>query len=110
MKVITICGSMKYKDNMIEIVESLALRGYCVISPVYLNKSKELYTNEDFKTLKDIHFQKIKLSDAILIVNIDNYIGDSTKLEIDYAKELNKEILYYTDMINELLGSYGKKN
>ena len=101
---------MKYKDNMIEIVESLALRGYCVISPVYLNKSKELYTNEDFKTLKDIHFQKIKLSDAILIVNIDNYIGDSTKLEIDYAKELNKEILYYTDMINELLGNYGKKN
>lgn len=87
---------------MIEIVESLALKGYCVISPVYLNKSKESYTNEDFKTLKDIHFQKIKLSDAILIVNIDNYIGDSTKLEIDYAKELNKEILYYTDMINEL--------
>lgn len=93
---------MKYKDKMIEIVESLALKGYCVISPVYLNKSKKSYTDEDFKILKDIHFQKIKLSDAILVVNIDNYIGESTKLEIDYAKKLNKEILYYTDMINEL--------
>ena len=38
------------------------------------------------------------MSDAILALNIDNYIGESTKLEIDYAKKLNKEIIYYTDL------------
>jgi len=38
------------------------------------------------------------MSDAILVLNIENYIGESTLLEINYAKKLNKEILYYTDL------------
>jgi len=43
--------------------------------------------------------EKIKLSDAILVVNANNYIGESTKSEIEFAKLLNKEIIYYTDLI-----------
>ena len=42
--------------------------------------------------------EKIRISNAILVVNVDNYIGESTKSEIDFAKSLNKEIIYYTDM------------
>lgn len=47
---------------------------------------------------KEAHFKRIELSDAILVVNVNNYIGDSTKLEIEYAKKLRKEIIYYTDL------------
>ena len=43
--------------------------------------------------------EKIKLSDAILVVNVNGYIGNSTRSEIEYAKSLNKEILYYTDLV-----------
>ena len=46
-----------------------------------------------------MHKERIKLADAILVVNVNNYIGNSTKSEIDYAKSLNKEIIYYTDLI-----------
>ena len=46
-----------------------------------------------------MHKEKIKISDAILVVNVDNYIGNSTKKEIKYAKSLNKEIIYYTDLM-----------
>ena len=42
--------------------------------------------------------EKIKLSDAILVVNANNYIGESTKSEIEFAKLLNKEIIYYTNI------------
>ena len=49
--------------------------------------------------LDKMHKEKIKLSDAILVVNVNDYIGNSTKSEIEYAKSLNKEILYYTDLI-----------
>ena len=42
-----------------------------------------------------MHKEKIKLSDAIVVVNVDGYIGSSTKSEIEYAKSLNKEIIYY---------------
>ena len=53
------------------------------------------------KKLKEEHFKKIELSDAILVINKDNYIGESTRLEIEYAKSLNKEIIYYTNLIDE---------
>ena len=46
-----------------------------------------------------MHKEKIKLSDAILVVNVNNYIGNSTKSEIEFAKSLNKEVMYYTDLI-----------
>ncbi len=53
--------------------------------------------------LDKMHKERIKLSDAILVVNVNNYIGDSTKSEIEYAKSLNKEIIYYTDLKEESL-------
>ena len=46
-----------------------------------------------------MHKEKIKLSDAILVVNVNGYIGNSTNSEIEYAKSLNRQILYYTDLI-----------
>lgn len=99
MKVITVCGSLKYKKEMMEITEEIALNGNCMITPIYLTKSKEEYTEEDFLMLSKMHFEKIKLSDAILVVNVNNYIGESTNKEIEFAKSLNKEIIYYTDLI-----------
>ncbi len=44
-----------------------------------------------------MHRERIRLSDAIMVVNIDDYIGESTRQEIEFARSLNKEILYYTD-------------
>lgn len=49
-----------------------------------------------------MHKEKIKLSDAILVVNVDGYIGNSTKNEIEYAKSLNKDIIYYMDVLKDL--------
>lgn len=40
-----------------------------------------------------MHKERIKLADDILVVNADNYIGNSTKSEIEFAKLLNKEII-----------------
>ena len=56
------------------------------------------FTKEEIKTLDEMHRERIKLSNAILVVNVDNYIGDSTKSEIEYAKSLKKEIIYYTEI------------
>lgn len=100
MKIITVCGSYKFKKEMMEITEKMALKGNCMITPIELTKkSKDAYTEDELLLLGKMHKEKIKVSDAILVVNIDNYIGSSTKSEIEYAKSLNKEILYYTDLI-----------
>lgn len=100
MKIITICGSLKYQKEMMNIAEQLALKGNCVLTPVYPVSINERTENQ-LKLLKEEHFKKIELSDEIMIVNVNNYIGDSTKLEIDYANKLNKKISFYTDYINK---------
>lgn len=103
MKIITVCGSLRFKDEMMKIAERIELQGNCVITPIYpTNSDKDAYTNEEANMLDEMHKEKIRISDAILVVNIDNYIGSSTKSEIEFAKTLNKEIIYYTDIINNI--------
>ena len=99
MKIITLCGSLKFQKEMMIVAEKMALEGYCILTPVYPVLENMKATEEQLIKLKEAHFKRIELSDAILVVNINNYIGDSTKLEIDYAKKFGKEIIYYTDLI-----------
>ncbi len=101
MKIITVCGSLKFYKEMIEITEQMELKGNCMLVPIYNpNKtSKDDFTLEEAQILDDMHKERIKLSDAILVVNVNGYIGNSTKNEIEFAKSLNKEIIYYSDLI-----------
>lgn len=102
MKIITICGSMKFINEMMEIGERVELEGNVVLMPLYnpSKPNKDSYSKEEIKILDQMHRERIKLSDAILVVNVDNYIGKSTKSEIDYAESLGKEIIYYMDKNN----------
>lgn len=99
MKVVTLCGSLKFQKEMMTVAEKMALEGYCILTQVYSVSEKIDITKKQLINLKEAHFKRIELSDAILVVNINNYIGDSTNLEIDYAKKLGKKIIYYTDLI-----------
>ena len=101
MKIITLCGSLKFQHEMMIIAEKLALEGNCILTPTYPVLENIEMTKEQILKLKDAHFKRIELSDAIFVVNVNNYIGNSTNLEIEYAKKLKKEIIYYTDMKKE---------
>lgn len=93
IKVVTICGSMKFKKEMMQIAEELELeKGYAVIQCVYWNNCSN-YNELDIERLGKIHYKKIDISDAIYVVNVNGYIGESTKKEIEYAKLHKKEIL-----------------
>jgi len=100
MKVITICGSLKFKGEMIKIAGQMELAGNVILIPIFpVNDDKYAFTEEELTMLGKMHKEKIKLSEAILVVNVSGYIGNSTKSEIEFAKSLNKEIIYYTDLI-----------
>lgn len=100
MQIITICGSMKFKNDMLIVAEKLAIKGYCVLTPIFQVKEKNI-DNDQLQKMKEAHFKKIDLSDSILVMDVNGYIGESTKLEIEYAKGLNKKILYYTNLLLE---------
>ncbi len=99
MKIITLCGSYKFKDEMAEVAEIMTLAGNCVLTPnEFTREFKEDYTEEEAQMIDMMHKEKIKLSDAIIVVNVGGYIGKSTQIEIDFAEGLGKEIMYYTDL------------
>lgn len=94
-KIITICGSLKFEKEIMKYTEKLALEGNCVLSIVYpTSDNQNLYTDELRDLLGILHKQRIDMSDAIFVVNVNGYIGNSTKKEIEYAKEKGKEIMY----------------
>ena len=102
-KVITLCGSTRFKNEFIEAQKSLTLEGNIVISVGLFGHSgeSEVWENMDEGTLTrtkemldDMHKRKIDMSDAIYVINVGGYIGDSTKSEIKYAKEHGKDIIY----------------
>ena len=91
-KVVTICGSMKFKDKMMEIAKELEVKDkYVVIQCVY---GSGKFSDEEQEILGDLHYKKIEISDAIYVVNVDGYIGSSTNKEIEYAKKIGKEVIY----------------
>ena len=92
MKIITLCGSMQFKNKMIEIAAKLELEGNIVIQCIYFPQNKIL-SNFELELLSKLHYKKIEISDAFYIVNGDGYIGEATKNEIEYTRSLNKEIL-----------------
>jgi len=93
IKVITICGSMRFSKEMMRISEELELReGYAVIQCVY-SADDQKYEELDVELLANIHRKKIDIGDAIYVVNVNGYIGNSVRSEIEYARLLGKEIL-----------------
>jgi len=94
MKIITICGSLKFMEEMKYYAEKLELENNCVLTVIYPTKSKECYTAEELNFLQKAHYKKIDISDAIFVVNKNGYIGEAVSEEIKYAKRKNKEIIY----------------
>ena len=95
IKVVTICGSMKFAEEMQQIATELEIKnGWCVIQCVYgVDALNPIQLEID--NIVNAHWKKIDISDAIYVVNIGGYIGNSTKNEIEYAKKLGKEIIYH---------------
>ena len=93
-KIVTICGSLRFFDRIQETAERLELEnGWIVFTPIPHTLDRELKSGEK-QLLGDIHKAKIDLSHAIFVVNVGGYIGDAVRKEIEYAKELGKEIFF----------------
>lgn len=97
-RIITLCGSTKFKEDFIRVQKELTLKGYIVISVGLFGHADGDYQTvltDDIKTmLDDMHKRKIDLADEIFVINKNGYIGSSTRSEIEYALETDKVIAY----------------
>ena len=98
-KVITLCGSTRFKDEFLAAQKRLTLEGNIVISVGLFGHSgdDEVWTKGTKAMLDDMHLRKIDMADEIFVINVGGYIGESTRREIAYAKENGKSVRYLED-------------
>ena len=95
-KIITLCGSTKFKNEFLEEQKRLTLEGNIVISVGLFGHSgdDEVWNNNIKPMLDDMHKAKIDLADEIFVINVGGYIGSSTRSEIEYAVKTGKPVKY----------------
>ena len=95
-KVITLCGSTRFKEQFLEAQKRLTLGGNIVISVGLFGHSgdNEVWSDGTKEMLDDMHKRKIDMADSIYVINVGGYIGESTRSEIEYAKKNGKAIEY----------------
>jgi hypothetical protein len=95
-KVITLCGSTKFREQFIAEQKRLTLQGHIVISVGLFGHSgdDEVWSEDTKIMLDDMHKRKIDMADEIFVINVGGYIGESTKSEIEYAIKMGKPVMY----------------
>lgn len=103
---ITLCGSARFEEYFKFWNEMLSLAGHTVytlsVYPSQKEDGKDWYSEEEKKTLDQVHLDKISNSEAIFVINPFAYIGESTLKEVQFANNTGKIIFF--------LESWGKGN
>lgn len=95
-KIITLCGSTRFKEAFLQAQKRLTLEGNIVISVGLFGHfgDDEVWTEGTKDMLDDMHLRKIDLADEVYVINVGGYIGSSTRNEIEYAKRTGKPVRY----------------
>ena len=94
--IVCLCGSTRFSDafRKANLEETLAGKIVLTIGCDFKSDDALNLTIEDKNRLDELHFRKIDLSGEILVLNVDGYIGESTRNEINYAISKGKKIRY----------------
>jgi dienelactone hydrolase len=97
-KIVTICGSTRFRAEIAEANRFLTLAGYIVLAPGVFAHDGDEITEAQKVALDELHFRKIDLARWIYVVNPGGYIGDSTRREIEYARRIGKGVQTLVDV------------
>lgn len=89
--IITLCGSMRFREEFDRLDAELTLAGHVVLTPTAL--STELSVEQRAR-LGRVHLAKVAMADEVLIVNVGDYVGESTRREIEHARSHGVAVSY----------------
>jgi len=110
-KVVCLCGSTRFTEEMLVKQWELTKKGivvlsWCALPAWYFDGEDKAHIGdqEGVKEIVDeVHLRKIDLADEVFVINIGGYIGESTTKEIDYARSIGKPIKYLVTQYKERL-------
>lgn len=101
-KVVCLCGSTRFVDEFNRQRKLLTEQGIIILS-IELVTSQAAHEDPQHvnpelkKKLDELHLRKIDLANEVLVLNVGGYIGESTRSEIEYAKDTGKPIRFLED-------------
>jgi hypothetical protein len=106
-KIVCLCGSTRFSKAFQDANLEETLKGNIVLSiGCDLSSDNELWADkspEEIITLKHeldrLHLRKIELADEVVILNVEGYIGSSTRAELDYALFHGKTVRYLEEPV-----------
>lgn len=99
-EVVCLCGSSRFVAEMAILAWELEKEGRIVLSlhllPKWYTEAADHQAEVEgiAEAMDELHLRKIDISDRVLVVNIDGYIGDSTTREIAYCKMTQTPLSY----------------
>jgi hypothetical protein len=99
-KIVCICGSSRFVHKAAVKAWELEKQGILVLGmhllpPWYGGTEHHLAEHEGVAHILDaLHLKKIEMADSVLVINVDRYIGERTKIEIAHAHKLGKPVDY----------------
>ena len=99
-KIVCLCGSTRFWKCFQEISLRETRAGKIVLSIGAATGSDAEHLANGSITLADkemfdyLHRRKIDLADEVLVLNIGGYIGESTRVEIEYANQVGVPVSY----------------
>ncbi len=98
---IFLVGSIRFRDYFVKIESILQIKYDKLVSVCSVDGllNKEKFNNKEWDKLQEIALRKLIDQEAILVLDVENYIGEQSREEIDYFTEILKKLVYYlTDL------------
>ena len=99
MKIVTICGSMKFENEMKKVAFILETKHNMSVLQCVYNEDRSELGEDEIAALNSAHLKKIELADAVYVVDLHGYIGEQVKKEIAFARKLGKEVIFHTEFL-----------
>ncbi len=96
-KIITISGSYRFRDMMMDAYDELTKWGHLVWLPGLPRENAKGSTPHSVSAYFT-HAEKIRRSDYLVVICPGDYIGESTSVELNYASACHIPIAYIRDL------------
>lgn len=105
--IVCLCGSTRFQEEFTRVNYEETLEGRIVLTVGCFPRQADgswdgnTVTVEQKARLDQLHFKKIRMADDVFIINVDGYVGESTRNEINYALQLGKPIRWLEGVPSE---------
>jgi len=102
--IVCLCGSTRFMEAFFDAGWRETLAGKIVLSVGVCKHADadgahgaEALGQDVADRLDELHLRKIDLADEVLILNVGDYVGDSTMRELQYARKSGKSVMWLED-------------